>query len=206
MSEMNHPPQGHGHAPQGVAGHEAAHGEHHEHVLPLKVYFGVFGALIFLTLATVAVSYMNLGPRALFVALIVATIKAALVVGYFMHLKFDVRFHSLIFFLSLLLLVIFFGFTFLDLGSRSTVLLDQETFAYQKDQDLQRTGDSPTGKSPAQELPNIDAPAPPIEAVPGAGTQAPPQQGAAIVPPPVAPPAPPAAPPVPHGEVAKPAH
>src|SRR5258706_11256305 len=102
----------HGHGAPGA--HGADHEEHHEHVLPLKTYFAVFGALIFLTLITVGVSYLGLGPRALAVALIVAFIKAGLVVGYFMHLKFDVRFHSLVFFSSLIFLAIFFGFTFID--------------------------------------------------------------------------------------------
>jgi len=159
-----HDPHAHGQDAHGQDAHGGDPNEHHEHVLPLKTYFKVFGALIFLTLATVGVSYLNLGPRALFVALVVAFIKASLVVGYFMHLRYDVRFHSLIFFSSLIFLAIFFGFTFLDLGSRSSVLLDQETFAFQKDAEYAKRAETPAGKAPAKDLPSVDAMPPPIDA------------------------------------------
>ena len=47
----------------------------------------VFGALLFLTIVTVAVSYLHLTILgAVLVALFVATVKAALVVCFFMHL------------------------------------------------------------------------------------------------------------------------
>ena len=53
----------------------------------VRVYLIVFGALLVLTLATVAASFLDIafGP-ALIVALIIATIKASLVAMYFMHL------------------------------------------------------------------------------------------------------------------------
>lgn len=160
---------------------QSTHGdshEHHEgHVSPLKIYFGVFGALVFLTLVTVAVSYLNLGPRALIVAMAVAMVKAGLVIGYFMHLKYEARFYSLIFFGSLIFLAIFFVFTFLDLGSRDRVNAEHETFAFVKNKKLQELGDSPSGKSvPADKdpgavrpeaAPKVDLPAPPA---PPAGT------------------------------------
>jgi cytochrome c oxidase subunit 4 len=53
----------------------------------VRVYITVFVALMVLTLITVAVSYLDLAvPLAVTVALFVATIKGALVAGYFMHL------------------------------------------------------------------------------------------------------------------------
>ena len=53
----------------------------------VRVYLMVFGALLVLTLVTVAVSYLDIpfGP-ALIVALIIAVIKGSLVAMYFMHL------------------------------------------------------------------------------------------------------------------------
>ena len=53
----------------------------------VRTYIAVFAALAFLTVVTVAVSYLHLpiGP-AVAVALIIATIKAALVICFFMHL------------------------------------------------------------------------------------------------------------------------
>jgi cytochrome c oxidase subunit 4 len=53
----------------------------------VRVYITVFVALMVLTGITVAVSYLDLSvPLAVTVALTVATIKGALVAGYFMHL------------------------------------------------------------------------------------------------------------------------
>jgi cytochrome c oxidase subunit IV len=70
-----------------------AHAHHadlgHEHVTPLSVYFGIFGALMVLTIITVAVAWVNLGSLNILVALGVAVIKASLVVLYFMHVKYS---------------------------------------------------------------------------------------------------------------------
>jgi cytochrome c oxidase subunit IV len=70
-----------------------AHAHHadlgHEHVTPQGVYFGIFGALMVLTIITVAVAWVNLGTLNVLVALGVAIIKATLVVLYFMHVKYS---------------------------------------------------------------------------------------------------------------------
>jgi len=53
----------------------------------LKVYIGVFLALLIGTIITVAVSRVDLGHKGnITVALIIAVLKAALVAGFFMHL------------------------------------------------------------------------------------------------------------------------
>ncbi len=53
----------------------------------LKVYVMVFVALAVLTVVTVAISYLDLPTAlAISVAMVVATVKASLVAGYFMHL------------------------------------------------------------------------------------------------------------------------
>ena len=60
------------------------HGHIEEHI---KVYLTVFGALVALTVLTVAASYLNVSTtEAIFLALSIATVKASLVAGYFMHL------------------------------------------------------------------------------------------------------------------------
>ena len=60
------------------------HGHIEEHI---KVYLTVFGALAVLTVLTVAASYLNVSTtEAIFLALSIATVKASLVAGYFMHL------------------------------------------------------------------------------------------------------------------------
>ena len=108
-----------------------SHSTHPEpHVLPLKNYFGVFGILVFLTLITVWVSHMNLGPISIYVALVIAFIKACLVAAIFMHLKYDNRFNAFVFASSLLFLAIFVGLTFLDLKTRDWVLEEQGNTSY----------------------------------------------------------------------------
>ena len=62
-----------------------------EHVVPLKVYLGIFAALMGLTFLTVYVAYLDLGPWNLFVALAIAVVKALLVVLWFMHVRYSSR-------------------------------------------------------------------------------------------------------------------
>ena len=70
-----------------------AHAHHadlgHEHVTPLSVYLGIFGALMVLTIITVAVAWIDLGSLNIMVALGVAVVKATLVILYFMHVKYS---------------------------------------------------------------------------------------------------------------------
>ncbi len=97
------------------AGH--GHEEHHgfAHVTPLKLLFGVLGILLVLTVATVAVTSIDLGSQwNLVVAMVIATIKAGLVVTFFMHLLWDKRFHLLVFLSSVLFLILFLGLAITD--------------------------------------------------------------------------------------------
>jgi cytochrome c oxidase subunit 4 len=53
----------------------------------VRAYILVFVSLMFLTLVTVAISYLHLPVRqAIMVALLIATVKGSLVACYFMHL------------------------------------------------------------------------------------------------------------------------
>lgn len=107
--------------------------EVHEHVSPMSTYNTVIGALFVLTGLTYAVSFADLGSAALTVAMIVAFIKASLVVGYFMHLKYDDRYHLFVFLGTIIFVGIFFGFTLFDLKSRDALNDEQETFVRLKD-------------------------------------------------------------------------
>ena len=81
-----------------------------------------------LTVITVGVSEMSLGPASLPVAMIVAVIKATLVCMYFMHLKYDDRYHVFVFLSTLIFVAIFFMFTLFDLQSRAKLSEEQGTF------------------------------------------------------------------------------
>jgi cytochrome c oxidase subunit IV len=65
----------------------AEHSSPEEFKKHLGKYYVVFVALLCLTAITVAVSYLKLNrPLAITVALIIATVKAGMVAGVFMHL------------------------------------------------------------------------------------------------------------------------
>lgn len=101
--------------------------ECHEHISPISMYLKVLGALFVLTGLTYAVSYANLGPASLPVAMIVAAMKATLVSAFFMHLVYDDKFHVFIFASSLLFVAIFFTFTIFDMESRDRLSEAQAT-------------------------------------------------------------------------------
>lgn len=88
--------------------------EEHAHIVPYKTFMMIWIALLILTGITVWVAQYNLGPLNIWVALGIATVKSALVVAVFMHMKYE----SVLFKLSLLsalaILAIFIGFNFFD--------------------------------------------------------------------------------------------
>ena len=66
----------------------ASHDTTHGHEVHVKGYLAVFGALLVLTAVTVGASYLQLSTTGTVVlAIAIATIKAALVALFFMHLK-----------------------------------------------------------------------------------------------------------------------
>jgi cytochrome c oxidase subunit IV len=95
---------------------ENPHEDHH-HVSPVWMFSAVFGALLFLTVLTYLVSFAGLGAASLPVAMTVASIKALLVIGYFMHLKYEDRFYAFVFLVTFLFVGIFFTFTLFDMST-----------------------------------------------------------------------------------------
>jgi len=58
-------------------------------VVPRHVYYTVFGVLLALTLLTVVVAFLDLGPLNAIIALTVAVGKATLVLLFFMHVRYS---------------------------------------------------------------------------------------------------------------------
>ena len=88
---------------------EASHSGHHAEEIQkhIKIYVGVFVALAFLTIVTVAISYLHLSIiPAVALALVVASIKGTLVASYFMHLVSEKR----LIYIILIMTVLFFVF------------------------------------------------------------------------------------------------
>ncbi len=83
--------------------------------MPTKMLIGVGATLLVLTAATVWVTYVDLGRSGnLMVAMLIATIKAGLVVTYFMHLRWDRPFNAVLFASSLIFVTLFISITLLD--------------------------------------------------------------------------------------------
>ncbi|HEV8336645.1 MAG TPA: cytochrome C oxidase subunit IV family protein [Candidatus Polarisedimenticolia bacterium] len=62
-----------------------------ERIVPRRVYVTVFALLIFFTIVTVWAAFADLGRLNLAVALGIATLKATLVILYFMHVRYNPR-------------------------------------------------------------------------------------------------------------------
>jgi cytochrome c oxidase subunit 4 len=90
----------------------------HGHVTPLWQYFAVFFALALGTILTVAASRVDLGWGNTPVALAIATIKAVLVILFFMHVIHSTRLTWVIILGSFLWLGVLFVLTFADYLTR----------------------------------------------------------------------------------------
>jgi cytochrome c oxidase subunit 4 len=117
--ENSHTPAG----PAGAAAAALSHDAHddgavHVHIASSRFYWGVFAALIFLTVVTVRVSYYDFGQANIIIALLIATMKASLVAAFFMHLRHDNLFNTIAFLAAFLFLGIFILLTYDDLGTR----------------------------------------------------------------------------------------
>jgi cytochrome c oxidase subunit 4 len=102
-----------------AGGHHADDGHVHAHISSVKFYVGILAALMVLTLLTVGIASIHLGPLNLAVAIVIASAKATLVIMFFMHLKYDNRFNATIVVCSLLFIGVFFAYTLNDTDRRA---------------------------------------------------------------------------------------
>lgn len=91
------------------------------HILSPGLLVAIWGGLICLTALTITVARIDLGFWNVAAALGIATVKALLVILFFMHLKYETRLFKWLLFLACLVLAIFIGMTFLDLAFRVRV-------------------------------------------------------------------------------------
>jgi cytochrome c oxidase subunit 4 len=120
------------------------HGAEH-HIVPVRVLAGTLLALLVLTFITVAVTWsprLDLGRAGnLWIALVIATIKATLVVLYFMHVRYAKPIIGIILLSALAFVLLFAGGTLMD------------THAYQPDIEEYRAVDPNARYAPALQLP-----------------------------------------------------
>lgn len=84
------------------------------HVLTPRVLLTTAAALFVLTVITVAVSLVDLGKLNIAVALGIASLKAVLVAGWFMHLRYEGRFNLVVLVSCALFAVFMIGFIVFD--------------------------------------------------------------------------------------------
>ncbi len=95
----------------------AAHSDHH-HVIEFGTYIRVFVTLIILTGITVAASRFDFGEGNTIIAFGIATIKALLVLSYFMHLKYDSMLNRFAMVSAFFFLIVLYCFCRLDIITR----------------------------------------------------------------------------------------
>ena len=86
-----------------------------------RLYVAVFAALVVLTIATVAISYVDLGALSTMVALAIAFGKALLVLLFFMHLYRGGKVTWMVIVVTLFWVGILFALTLSDFLTRGSV-------------------------------------------------------------------------------------
>ena len=84
------------------------------HVLPARVLLGTAGALLALTAVTVVTSRIDLGSFNVVLALSIAGAKAALVAAFFMHLRYERPFQTVVLVSAVFFAVVLVGLVVFD--------------------------------------------------------------------------------------------
>ena len=98
------------------------------HVLPMSVYMGTIGLLMFLTFITWAAAQIDIGVFNLPLALLIASVKAFVVLFIFMHIAWDNKLNFAIIMSSFLFLGLFFIFPWFDMEGRVMVDTQRRNF------------------------------------------------------------------------------
>jgi cytochrome c oxidase subunit 4 len=90
-----------------------------EHIVSKKTYYIIFFALMAGTALTVAAAFVNLHNFNIVVALLIAGVKASLVIMFFMHVKYATRLTKLWVVVGFVTLFILLAVTMTDYLSRA---------------------------------------------------------------------------------------
>lgn len=93
------------------------HNEDH-HIVSYASNLRVWIVLLILTWLTITAAYLNFGTMAVAVALLIATVKAGVVLAYYMHLKFDSKILTIFFIITMAVFTTFIVLTFFDYAYR----------------------------------------------------------------------------------------
>ena len=89
-----------------------------DHIIGFKTYFSVLISLLILTALTVGAAQVDFGALNAVLAMLIATIKAGLVLLYFMHLKYDDKIYWIVFGSSVFFVVLLYAFSKFDIITR----------------------------------------------------------------------------------------
>jgi cytochrome c oxidase subunit 4 len=104
-----------GHAHAHSQAHTDSHGHDMQgHIVPVRTFFKVLVALLILTVITVAAAQVDLGKWNIVGALVIASVKASLVILVFMHGKYENKILWTYILLPFILLAIMIGGVFTD--------------------------------------------------------------------------------------------
>jgi cytochrome c oxidase subunit IV len=84
------------------------------HAIPARVLVGTAATLLTLTAITVASSRVDLGAFNVVVVLAIAGLKASIVALFFMHLRYESRFQTMVLVCAVFFVVLFAGLVVFD--------------------------------------------------------------------------------------------
>ncbi|MDB4943612.1 MAG: Cytochrome c oxidase polypeptide [Labilithrix sp.] len=134
----------------------------HAHISSTAFYVAIFVGLLMLTGLTVGQSYVDLGRLNIVLVVLIATMKASLVVTFFMHLRWDNKFNALMFISSLFFIGVFFAYTMNDTDQRGEFDSDHNVPVWDK------TGEPAPGGFVTKQ-PHTPSPSEPNDHAPPAG-------------------------------------
>jgi len=92
--------------------------EKDQNITGYRTYFIVWICLLILTAATVAVSNLELGKHGALTSIIIASVKASLILLFFMHLKYERFLIKAMLLLTIMTIAVIVGLTFSDVWFR----------------------------------------------------------------------------------------
>jgi cytochrome c oxidase subunit 4 len=92
--------------------------EQNVHIGRTRTSVAVWLSLLALTGITITVANMHLGRFSTLTALLIASIKASLVLWFFMHLKYERKLFQFMFLVPIATLTVIIALTFLDIWYR----------------------------------------------------------------------------------------
>ena len=123
------------------------------HLVPMSILIWTTLALLFLTVLTVAVRYIDVGEFNIVIAIGIAVLKATLVALFFMHLWWDRPFNQIVFVACISFVVLLIALTVIDTKQNAPTMYDGNPALVQEVLDV-KAPDAPISKRTGISSPN----------------------------------------------------